>query len=93
VIPNAEGPTQWSPEGSRWALAPSQRIRRPIDFAFSTRRHKPDGTYADLEAAWVHRKGGGPGEKDELFFGYYLSLATMVGELGGATALRARPAN
>ena len=46
--------------------------------SFSTRRTKPTGTYADTEAAWGHRKGGGPGEKDELFFGYYLSLATMV---------------
>ena len=46
--------------------------------SFSARRRKQDGTYADGEAAWGHRKGGGPGEKDELFFGYYLSLATMV---------------
>ena len=48
--------------------------------SFSTRRTKPTGAYADDEAAWGHRKGGGPGEKDELFFGYYLSLATMVGD-------------
>lgn len=46
--------------------------------SYSTRRTKPGGRYADNEAAWGHRKGGGPGEKDELFFGYYLSLATMV---------------
>ena len=46
--------------------------------SFSTRYPKPTGTYADQEAAWGHRKGGGPGEKDELFFGYYCSLATMV---------------
>jgi len=52
--------------------------------SFSTRRTKPDGHYADKEAAWGHRKGGGPGEKDELFFGYYLSLATMVADEGGA---------
>ncbi len=51
--------------------------------SFSTRRTGPDGTYADPEAAWGHRKGGGPGEKDELFFGYYLSLATMVEDDGG----------
>ncbi len=48
--------------------------------SYSTRRHKPDGAYADVEASWGHRKGGGPGEKDELFFGYYLSLATMVAD-------------
>ena len=51
--------------------------------SFSTRRTKPDGAYADGEASWGHRKGGGPGEKDELFFGYYLSLATMVEDGGG----------
>ena len=50
--------------------------------SFSTRRTKPTGTYADTEAAWGHRKGGGPGEKDELFFGYYLSLSTMVHDDG-----------
>ncbi|MHB1721120.1 MAG: hypothetical protein ACYCV1_13525 [Acidimicrobiales bacterium] len=50
--------------------------------SFSTRRTKPDGNYADKEAAWGHRKGGGPGEKDQLFFGYYLSLATMVEDEG-----------
>ncbi len=52
--------------------------------SFSTRRTKPDDAYADQQAAWGHRKGGGPGEKDELFFGYYLSLATMVGDDPGA---------
>ena len=52
--------------------------------SFSTRRTKPTGTYVDKEAAWGHRKGGGPGEKDDLFFGYYLSLATMVADERGA---------
>jgi hypothetical protein len=33
---------------------------------------------ADTEASWGHRKGTGPGEKDELFYGYYLSAGTMV---------------
>ena len=51
--------------------------------SFSTRRTKPTGAYADPEASWGHRKGGGPGEKDELFFGYYLSLATMVSDESG----------
>jgi len=54
--------------------------------SFSTRRTKPDGHYADDEASWGHRKGGGPGEKDERFFGYYLSLATMVDDDGGGRA-------
>ena len=51
--------------------------------SFSTRRTKENGRYADQDAAWGHRKGRGPGEKDELFFGYYLSLATMVADVGG----------
>jgi len=38
---------------------------------------------ADTEASWGHRRGNGPGQKDELFFGYYLSAATMVNEEAG----------
>ena len=38
---------------------------------------------ADPEASWGHRKGNRPGQKDELFYGYYLSAATMVNEEGG----------
>jgi hypothetical protein len=38
---------------------------------------------ADKEASWGHRKGNRPGQKDELFYGYYLSSATMVAEEGG----------
>jgi hypothetical protein len=37
----------------------------------------------DPEASWGHRRGHGPGQKDELFFGYYLSAATMVNEENG----------
>jgi hypothetical protein len=39
---------------------------------------------ADPEASWGHRRGEGPGHKDELFFGYYLQLATMVEEEDGS---------
>lgn len=47
--------------------------------------HPPgrDGISADPEAAWGHRRGGGPGEKAELFFGHYCSLATMVRDEDG----------
>jgi hypothetical protein len=38
---------------------------------------------ADAEGSWGHRRGHGPGQKDELFFGYYLSAATMVNEEAG----------
>jgi hypothetical protein len=50
--------------------------------SFSSRRTK-DGRYSDPEASWGHRKGGGPGEKDDQFFGYYLQLDTMVKKEGG----------
>ena len=38
---------------------------------------------ADPEASWGHRRGDGPGQKDELFYGYYLSLATLAADEGG----------
>jgi hypothetical protein len=38
------------------------------------------GACADPEASWGHRRGDSPGQKDELFFGYYLQAATMVAE-------------
>jgi hypothetical protein len=39
---------------------------------------------ADPEASWGHRRGDGPGQKDELFYGFFLQLATMVREESGA---------
>jgi hypothetical protein len=38
---------------------------------------------ADPEASWGHRRGDGPGQKDEKFYGDFLQLATMVREEGG----------
>jgi len=38
---------------------------------------------ADPEASWGHRRGDGPGQRDELFYGLYLGLATMVREERG----------
>jgi hypothetical protein len=42
------------------------------------------GPTADPEASWGHRRGNGPGQHHELFYGYYLQLATMVGTEDGA---------
>jgi hypothetical protein len=43
----------------------------------------PARRWADPEASWGHRSGGGPGQDSELFFGYYASAATMMrGESG-----------
>jgi hypothetical protein len=44
---------------------------------------KEDGRCADPEASWGHRRGDGPGQKDEVFFGYYLQAATIVAEENG----------
>jgi hypothetical protein len=41
------------------------------------------GDCADPEASWGHRRGDSPGQKDELFYGYYLSAGTMVTEENG----------
>ena len=45
-------------------------------------RPPPRGTRqcADPEASWGHRNSNLPGPKGELFFGYYLSAATMMAE-------------
>jgi len=46
---------------------------------------------ADPEASWGHRNSNLPGPKGELFFGYYLSAATMMaGEHGPAIPELAR---
>jgi len=48
-------------------------------------RPPPRGTRdcADPEASWGHRKDNLTGDQDELFFGYYLSAAVMVGDEQG----------
>jgi hypothetical protein len=40
----------------------------------------PDERTADPEASWGHRRGNGPGQKHETFYGYYLSAATTVAD-------------
>jgi hypothetical protein len=48
-------------------------------------RPPPSGSTccADPEASWGHRTSNLPGPKGEMFFGYYLSAATMVREEAG----------
>lgn len=41
------------------------------------------GHSADPDAGWGHRNVNTPGTKEELFFGYYASLVTMVAEESG----------
>jgi hypothetical protein len=42
-----------------------------------------DGCCADPEASWGHRRGNHPGQKDELFYGYYLQAVTAVNDEHG----------
>jgi hypothetical protein len=51
--------------------------------SFSRPPSEADGPCADPEAHFGHRRGDGPGQKDELFFGYYESLMVMVPERAG----------
>ena len=46
--------------------------------SFSRPPHHGSSDCADPEASWGHRNSNLPGPKGELFFGYYLSAATMV---------------
>jgi hypothetical protein len=45
--------------------------------------HRGSKDCADPEASWGHRNSNLPGPKGELFFGYYLSAATMMREEHG----------
>jgi len=44
---------------------------------------KGGGACADPEASWGHRRGNSPGERDEVFYGYYLQVVTAVAEERG----------
>ncbi|MFZ0383317.1 MAG: hypothetical protein WAL38_36200 [Solirubrobacteraceae bacterium] len=46
--------------------------------SFSRPPPEPDAACADPEASWGRRRRHGPGDKDELFYGYYLQVATIV---------------
>jgi hypothetical protein len=50
---------------------------------FSRPPHRGTRQCADPEASWGHRNSNLPGPKGELFFGYYLSAATMMAEERG----------
>ena len=50
---------------------------------FSRPPHRGTRQCADPEASWGHRNSNLPGPKGELFFGYYLSAATMTAEERG----------
>ena len=65
----------------RWKTASSSLAVDWSDIeSFSRPPLGHDGACADPEASWGHRRGDGPGQRDELFFGYYFQLATMVGD-------------
>ena len=51
--------------------------------SFSRPPHHGSSDCADPEASWGHRNSNLPGPKGEMFFGYYLSAATMTREETG----------
>ena len=51
--------------------------------SFSRPPHHGSTACADPDAAWGHRNSNLPGPKGEMFFGYYLSAATMVRDEDG----------
>ena len=68
-----------------WAAALSSSLA--VDWtdleSFARPPLEKGGPSSDPEASWGHRRGDGPGQKDELYWGYYLSLGTMVKEEDG----------
>ena len=73
--------------GPRRAERECRRRARPSAGGNTADRQRADETgercCADPEAAWRHRRGDAPGQKDELFHGYYLEAATIVKGDGG----------
>jgi hypothetical protein len=53
---------------------------------FSRPPHHGSSDCADPEASWGHRNSNLPGPKGEMFFGYYLSAATMTCDEDGPPA-------
>ena len=53
------------------------------DLESFSRPPRSDGSCADPEATWGHRRGNSPGERDETFYGYYLQVVTAVKEERG----------
>ncbi len=51
--------------------------------SFARPPREEGGASADPEASWGHRRGNSPGHVHELFYGFYLGLATMVHEEHG----------
>jgi len=78
ALVEASIPQQWKSASGSYAVDWSDLE------TFSLPPSTKGGRCADMEASWGHRRGKGPGQKDELFFGYYFQLATMVNEESGA---------
>lgn len=76
-----------------WSHPPPKKDADPDDaehaepVANDTERAPPapsdDPQCADPEASWGHRRGNHPGQKDEVFYGYYLQAATTVNDEHG----------
>ncbi|MFZ0378548.1 MAG: hypothetical protein WAL38_12025 [Solirubrobacteraceae bacterium] len=64
-----------------WSLPPPKKPAS--DSAPAAGENQPPPDCADPEAAWGRRRRHTPGEKDELFYGYYLQAVTAVNDEHG----------
>jgi hypothetical protein len=66
------------PRADRPDPTPADPEQPTPDDSDSDSDSEDDGRCADPEASWGHRRGNHPGQKDELFYGYYLQAVTTV---------------
>ena len=66
-----------------WAEATSATAIDWSDFESHCAAPHSDEMAADPEASWGRRHATSPGQRDDLFFGYYLQAVTMVNEEHG----------
>jgi len=77
----------WTDQES-WSRPPRKRrsdpeSAEPLSGNGKRATPKKEAQCADEEASFGHRRGDGPGQKEETFFGYYLQAATIVKEEAG----------
>ena len=72
--------TCWKPASRQTIKTHQSALAADWTDVESFSRPPPRGTRqcADPEASWGHRNSNLPGPKGEMFFGYYLSAATMT---------------
>jgi hypothetical protein len=85
--PSSSYAVDWTDQES-WSRPPRKRVAEPKGgepLSENTQAAAPmkGADCADPDASFGHRRGDAPGQKDEVFFGYYLQAATIVRDEGG----------